>query len=98
MLDRIIAAVRGAIADILNSASGYGHVDFEVVDGELRPRQITITHQPNPGERLNAFLARLSADGAWHDGDHVEFVYNKHRLHLVRVTRSPAIEAAIEPA
>jgi hypothetical protein len=96
MLDRLIAAVRGAIADILNSSSGFGHAAFEVVDGELVPRQITITHHPRNGESFEVFIARLKTTEQWHDGDLVEFVYNKHRLQLVRITRNPP-RAPVEP-
>jgi hypothetical protein len=89
MLDRLIAAVRGAVADILGSSSGFGHADFDVVDGQLVPRSITVTHHPRDGESFEVFLVRLKTTEQWQDGDLVEFVYNKHRLQLVRITRNP---------
>lgn len=98
MLDRLIAAIRAAITDILNSSSGFGHAEFEVMDGELIPRRVTITHHPRDGERFNAFITRLRSDGEWRDGDLVEFVYNRHKLHLVRITRNPPKAASAGPA
>lgn len=95
MLDRIIAAVRGAVRDILNSSSGFGHADFEVRDGQLIPRSTTVTYQPERGESFEALLDRLHTTSQWQDGDLVEFVYNRHELQLVRITRNPP-KAALE--
>jgi hypothetical protein len=89
LLDRLIAAVRGAVADILGSSSGFGHANFDVVGGQLIPRSVTVTHQPENGESIEVLISRLQTSGEWRDGDLVEFVYNKHRLQLVRITRNP---------
>jgi hypothetical protein len=90
LFDRLVAVVSAAAHDILHSANGFGHTDFEVAaDGELVPRGTTITIQPESGEDFAVFVARLKATDQWRAGDAVQFVSNKRKLQLVRITRNP---------
>lgn len=90
LLGRLVAVVTAAAKDIVDSANGFGHNDFEVNEaGELVPRSTTITIQPERGEGFDAFVQRLKATDQWRAGDAVQFVYNNRKLQLVRITRNP---------
>jgi hypothetical protein len=90
LFSHVLAVVKAAAQDIVDSANGFGHNDFAVdADGNLVPRSTTITIQPRKGEGFDPFVQRLKDTRQWRENDMVQFVYNNGNLQLVRITRNP---------
>lgn len=75
-----------AVRDLMSFHSGRAVFRFDDA-GDLAHVENVVTVKMNPGESIEAFIARLRREYDWRPGDELELLNNGGKLDVARITR-----------